>query len=744
MDFKITILVINTIFNLSLGLLVWLRGVKHQTRLVFIVFSVAIALWSFGLAMFFLNTDQFIALLWAKTLYFAGSLIALSLCYFSFVFPNFYLHKSLKQLISWTLIITSILVFGFTLGTDLVLNGVIEGGNKGVIFGSGYLFWVTHFSVLMLIAFINLAIQFKKSNKLEQLQVKYILIGTLSAAIFGSATNVVLPTLGNFRFFSIGPLLTISMAGFIAYAIIKHRLMDIRLVIARTVAYSLLILITAVFYVSSAFFLSSLLLGFTTPGTQLIIYAFLAIIVAFSFERLRKFLEKVTDSFLFKGHYNSEELLKVLSNVMRSTIDLHSLTTNVLKVITQNMKIVNGAFVLLADKNQNEIEKIEYLGYQTQPLFKKEVIYALVSGQKLIIYDDLEDPQVKTLMRDLNVSIVLPLVVNADKIGVLLLGDKASGDIYSHQDITILDILGPQLTLAIQRSKEYDKIKRFNITLQQEVTKATTDLQDANEKLQVLDKLKDDFVSVASHELRTPMTAIRSYAWMALHKSDIKLSEKMEKYLVRILMSTERLINLVNDLLNISRIESGKIEINPEQVDVISLIRDIIDEVYYSKSTEKSIQFYLLEKPIPKVFADPEKLREVLLNLVGNSLKFTPLGGKITFDFFTDGKVVEISIKDSGVGISKEDLGRLFQKFSRLDNSYIATASSGGTGLGLYISKNIIELMHGKIWAQSEGEDKGATFTVSLPVASKLVLDHAGEYRIKPSGEAKPLEPVAL
>lgn len=268
-----------------------------------------------------------------------------------------------------------------------------------------------------------------------------------------------------------------------------------------------------------------------------------------------------------------------------------------------------------------------------------------------------------------------------------------------------------------QKETEVDVANAKYSILYKNVDEITSQLQNANERLKELDHLKDDFVSIASHELRTPMTAIRSYAWMALHKSDIPLSDKLQRYLIRVLISTERLINLVNDMLNISRIESGKIEIKPEPIELLSLIKDIVDEVYYSKSTDKKFEFEILEKPIPKIFADPDKLRQVLLNLVSNSIKFTPMDGKITFDFFTDGKTVEVLVKDSGVGVSKDDLGRLFHKFSRLDSSYTAVSTSGGTGLGLYISKNLIELMHGKISAFSAGVGKGTTMTISLPVA---------------------------
>lgn len=311
--------------------------------------------------------------------------------------------------------------------------------------------------------------------------------------------------------------------------------------------------------------------------------------------------------------------------------------------------------------------------------------------------------------------------------------------------ILIINFFYNQKTRDLEeRNKRLTVLTQENAEVNQQLRNALNLLAKANDRLKELDRLKDDFVSIASHELRTPMTAIRSYAWMALHRSDVPLSKTLEKYIVRVLMSTERLINLVNDMLNVSRIESGKIEIIPEPIDPLLLIKDIVDEVYYSRSQEKRLQFVVLEKPVPKIFADPEKLRQVFLNLVGNSLKFTPDGGKITFDFFSDGKTVEISVSDTGVGILKDDLSKLFHKFSRLDNSYTAAATSGGTGLGLYVSKSLVELMHGRIWVQSAGANKGSVFTVSLPVVTPDILKGAESYKVRPGGEIKELEPVVI
>lgn len=330
-------------------------------------------------------------------------------------------------------------------------------------------------------------------------------------------------------------------------------------------------------------------------------------------------------------------------------------------------------------------------------------------------------------------SMVFPLMFGPEPTGILIFSMNKDYEQVTEEENDLLNGFVDLVGLTVQNSILYTSLRT-----------TTSQLREANEKLKELDQLKDDFVSIASHELRTPMTAIRSYSWMALNKSDVPLSEKLKKYLARTLTSTERLINLVNDMLNISRIESGRIEIMPQSFDIGVLIGDVIAEVD-AKAKEKNLSIHILHTEVPKVFADPDKIHQILLNLIGNSLKFTPNGGEITISLFSDGKSVEVSIKDSGMGIALEDMSRLFKKFGRLDNSYVAAATSGGTGLGLYICKSLIELMKGKIWAKSDGAGKGATFIFSLPAATEDVIKQSEHFTLRPaSGEAKALEPVAI
>lgn len=370
----------------------------------------------------------------------------------------------------------------------------------------------------------------------------------------------------------------------------------------------------------------------------------------------------------------------------------------------------------------------------TEVLFQKGSVWELelLSGHQVVLSTPHPIVSSAEKLPNLRSLVLSPIKMARSLLGVLILG---SGREKSHIDNEELELIGLVKGLV---SLGY----RLQYT-QSSLSLITRQIYQMNAQLHQLDRLKDDFVSMASHELRTPMTAIKSYLWMALYRPDIALSDRMTKYLSRAYLSTERLINLVNDMLNVSRIEAGRINVTPKAFDLVKALQQIMEDIKV-KVEEKGIRASLIEQVLPAVFADPDKVSQVVLNLLGNALKFTPPGGTITISFFTDGKTIETSIKDSGAGIAQDDLSRLFKKFGRLDDSYVATATSGGTGLGLYIAKSLLDLMHGAIRAYSEGLGKGATFIFALPVATPAVLEKAEVFTKKATGEAKDLEAVAI
>ncbi len=275
--------------------------------------------------------------------------------------------------------------------------------------------------------------------------------------------------------------------------------------------------------------------------------------------------------------------------------------------------------------------------------------------------------------------------------------------------IVIALILGGSLGLIVMFS-------RWNKTLEAEVASKTGELIQsnrelalANERLKELDKLKSDFVSMVSHELRTPLAAMRTSA-QVLEVADLNTETKKEMLDI-ILRNIDRLTNLVNDLLDLSRIESGRMELKFERVSLDSVIADSIESVRQT-AIEKGIALNIeLPKDLAPVKADREKLTQVIINLLNNAVKFTPRGGEISIKASELNGQVEVRVSDTGIGIPPEDLNRVFDRFYQVDSTL--TREAGGTGLGLAICKGIIEAHNGEIWAESE-PGKGSTFIFTL------------------------------
>lgn len=235
-----------------------------------------------------------------------------------------------------------------------------------------------------------------------------------------------------------------------------------------------------------------------------------------------------------------------------------------------------------------------------------------------------------------------------------------------------------------------------------------------SEKQRAMERMKSEFVFLASHQLRTPITSIRLYVEMLRNQTKNELDKKHWQYLENIHHSTKRMIQLVGDLLNVSRIESDRLTVRPQAVRLEGLIADVIEEVS-PLAQAKKCQF-IFNKPqdkLPKVLVDPRIVRQVLYNVITNAIYYSFLDrGDIVIALSLNKKEYEISVRDSGIGISFRDKKRIFEKFFRAENAI--KLKPEGTGLGLYIVKMLITAIGGKIWFESE-LNKGTTFYITLP-----------------------------
>jgi len=291
--------------------------------------------------------------------------------------------------------------------------------------------------------------------------------------------------------------------------------------------------------------------------------------------------------------------------------------------------------------------------------------------------------------------------------------------------------------------KLYDKISSFSKELELEVAKRTMMLRErtlllekANRELRELDRLKSSFLANMSHELRTPMNSIIGYTDLLLDRVDGDVNEEQEKSLQKVANNSKHLLQLINDILDMSKIESGKIELAPEETDIIQLIEAAVSTFKPAFEEKHLTVKYAFSDDLQPVFVDHDKTRQILNNLLSNAVKFTDEGG-ITIHARPSTQEVkpgempmfmEICVEDTGIGIKKNDMDKLFDKFSQIDVSSIRQYE--GTGLGLSIARGLVVLHKGVIWVESEF-GKGTRMYFTLPVQKK-VFEKAAEPVIEP------------
>lgn len=329
---------------------------------------------------------------------------------------------------------------------------------------------------------------------------------------------------------------------------------------------------------------------------------------------------------------------------------------------------------------------------------------------------------------EIRTSAVFPIIVKGNAIGIIIFSTKQNLSKLNPEEETFISNLTGIIGIAVENARLFEQVEKERLQLQK-----------ANAKLRELDHLKDEFVSLASHELRTPLTSIKYYLWMTLQGKGGKLEEKQRFFLDRAYSSTTRLTKMVNDMLNISRIESNRVVLSPFKTKIHAIAEDVADEVR-PKAKELGIRLTVAshglklhtqrEVDLPDVLIDRDKIKEVLVNLIGNALKFTPKKGSVKVWFEVNDDFVYVHVTDSGIGFDPAKEHQLFKKFGMIRESYAAYKdASQGTGLGLYICKSIIDLHGGHISAESEGQGKGATFSFSIPIyTEKLKTEFSHEF----------------
>jgi len=380
--------------------------------------------------------------------------------------------------------------------------------------------------------------------------------------------------------------------------------------------------------------------------------------------------------------------------------------------------VFDAAFFYFANPDSLQL-KYSYNDYTT---YATDITFPFNPRQKKLVYSednyiaDSNHQIIKLLKLEENGRqyMIVKLVIRATVFGVIVLS-KRGGEAYSADDLVILKTCACMISYVI---KDMELSNVFKIQLKAlkdgiiEKNNAYKTIKAQNEKILEADKVKNEFLANVSHELRTPLNAILGFAEILQNGLYGKLCEKQNEFVNEIRVSGLRLLGMINEILDISKIEAKAMKISRSRFSVDMMYTEVCN-VLRPLAAKKNIRLIKEFEEDFEIFADYQKMQQVFYNLVSNAIKFTPENGEIVLDAVNEKKKVVLSVHDNGIGIDPKYHGKIFAKFVQLDSAYTKKESS--TGLGLTITKELVELHGGKISVKSE-VNNGSTFIIELPI----------------------------
>jgi len=700
--------------NLVLGLIVLLKNRGSLTNVSFGIFAFLLSAW---IVINFYSNDAALshgAQLWLNRATISIPVFAL---YFLLLFSLQFTRFGNRRFRSFAILFGVFsLIFGAASATPLLISGVTPKGNIIVAnFGP----FIAYFSVFIICLFLAIIIillgSLRRLDGAAKARTQIMAASLFAALAITVITNLIMPVIFHqFNYTVIGILSTIIIVGGFTYAIVRHRLFDIRAVIARSMAYLLLLVTLGTAYALITFRIGGLI--FSSGKIQTAQQSFniiTALILTLTFQPLKLYFEKITDKIFFHGHYDAQVVTNQISHILATEVRLVELSRRVRNILAHSMRISEVNIVVL-NNGQVFTEGGHYVVSRLEDLARD---LEQLRG-KVVVTDEEPEGKRKEVLQRYDISVMAALRTREDKkIGYLLFGPKLNGDIYGSTDLSVISTIADQLAVAIQNAKAYVQIQQFNHTLERKIKDATKQLREANHSLQELDQVKDDFISMASHQLRTPLTVIDGYLSNILDGmyGTTNQQQKQAIGVARNRLSLTR--SLVADLLNMSRIEAGRFFIDARPIDLDTVVAEEVEQLQI-RAEEQGIHmvYQIPTKPIPTLSLDESKTRQAIINLIDNALNYSP-EGHVTVSLEHIGDQVIFQVVDDGMGVPDHERDKVFSKFFRADNAKNARAD--GTGIGLYLVKRVIEEQGGSVIFLSQ-EGKGSTFGFRLPVRTNV------------------------
>ena len=534
----------------------------------------------------------------------------------------------------------------------------------------------------------------------------------------------------------------LAIAMTMAYVVGTHHVPDLKGILRRVIVYIAIIVTIVGFYVAG-FLLIQAVFGTRSNFNPLLAGAFISLLLAVIFTPLASLISRMINKWMKGDQYDASLTIHQYSESISNILDMDRLASIAVGIILEGMQIERGFLFLVDGERQADGRKTYKLRSARSPEERQLVAveldesgiiasYFIREQRPLLQYDldllpafKLTHPFERDWFSQLRAEVYIPIFAKKQWIGLLAFGSKLSGNRYTKDDLVTLSSHASQTAVALENARLVDNLMRLNNELRQ----ARRALEKNNQSLERLDEAKSDFISIASHELRTPLTVIKGYTEMLMEDSNLDPNIKL--MMKGIHEGTMRLHEVMDSMFDIAQIDARSLKPHLQTVEFNHLIQEVCVE--QAKPIKEREQFLTLDLPaLPHVKADPNLLKKLFHHIIRNAAKFTPNKGKITITGHHIPSIinlpnggVEIIVSDTGVGVDPNLRDIIFTKFYQPGELGKHSTSKtrfkgGGAGLGLALSKGIVEAHGGRIWVESPGYDEinfpGSQFHVILPL----------------------------
>ena len=648
-----------------------LGGTKKSTRTYAMVALCATG-WVIGLGAYFFVDAPYWLVFWNRYNHVLAGLIAVAFFYFSLVVPE---EKKPSRSVIITLFLIEVVFLVLYFFSDLIIADshlqFVHAADRyqDLFFAVGPIFYL-HFFGFFFLGFIVLMRKLRAAKvPTTKTQLSYLLWGTVIGVIPPILADIILPWLGIYDFYPFAGILTLGWIAFTSYAIARHQLFTVRLVLT-SIAASAILSIAGILIVEI-----SSDLGVGMLGRTAIFASFLAV-GAFLIYSLRKGVERKTQLEKLRERLATlnEELT---SRVRERTVHLKNEQEHSDQIIEH---LTDGLVEL---DSQFRVIRINPAAERILGVDKDEVAGVLVSPQDVLIAD-----------REALARITFP-------------GSASQDFAYSTKQGMRAAVTSVTVSKPYEREIEVATVTFGGISTGTGYVKVIRDITAQKE----LAESKSTFITTAAHKLRTPLSQTKWALGIFLEGDLGRLNKKQTALFEKVQKNNDTMIRLVNDLLNTAHLEEGRFGLNPAQMDLGALLSDLVGELTpIAKQHNNAIKLSIGD--IPHIMADSDRLREALENVINNAIAYTPKGGMVSIEATADDANVTVVVRDTGIGIAKEDLTHIFDKFYR--GSKAKQLREEGSGLGLFIVKSVIEGHGGSVDISSE-HGKGTTVTLHIP-----------------------------